>query len=65
MQTAKAQTIVRMRKVQAGQPLFGNIFYSVRKLCKRASKALIRLRKCAVWSGTSFSAYDIRAIFLC
>ena len=33
-------------------------------LCKRTTKALIRLRECAVWSGPLLSAYVLKARFL-
>ena len=37
-------------------------FTSIQRVCKRATKALIRLRKCAVWSGPSLHEYNIRSI---
>ena len=41
-----------------------SIFYSIQWSNKRAVKALIRLRKCAVWSELSLSAHDTNIHFL-
>ena len=39
------------------KPFAIQIFYSTHYTCKRAAKALIRLRRCAVWSAPLMSAY--------
>ena len=48
----------------SGHSLFFDIYYNILWICKRATKVLISLRKCAGWSGLALFANCIGARFL-
>ena len=60
---SKIQIILRMRNVSSGHLLSFHTFCSIQWFCWRTVKTLIRLRGCAVWSGSSLSAYARKLIF--
>ena len=55
--------IQRIRKLSFVPLLSIDTFYSVQWFCQRTAKTLIRLRRCAGWSGPSLSAYARRHFF--
>ena len=64
MRTAKINMSVRIRAIWPGHSLCVDIYYTIHWFCKRATKALNSLRKCAGWSGPTLSANYIRAFFV-
>ena len=58
------KTTLRICTFCSGPSLFVDIFCSIHRFCKRAKKALIRLRKYAVWSGPSLPAGGVKVLFL-
>ena len=48
----------------SGQSLFIDIYYSIHWFYKPATKALIRLHKCAGWSWPALSANCVRTLFM-
>ena len=61
---AKIQIRMPIRVFWSGHSLFDKIYYNIHWFCKRATQALISLRKCAGWSGPPLPANCSRALFV-
>ena len=62
--TAKIKIRVRINAICSGYSVFVDEYYNDHWFWKRATKALISLRKCAGWSGPALSAKCIRALLV-
>ena len=59
----RIQIILHTRKVSSGHWLSIETFYSIQWFCLRTAKALIRLPRCADWSGPSLFVYARKHVF--